>query len=278
MFTYLLLLACHPARPPAASAPAPSTLQLSFEAIPGNGFDIHGRVYDTAAASYAQKSAFTAVILAEVVPEVFEALAIDSAGLQQELAPGGYQLQTSPSLQIRGELLPESADDLAAALGWTTFQWSVLVTDFGDADGGTGYAAVSFPAAPESTLAQAFFEHASGVNPALGGGYTAFGGELTFLNLRGPDGAPYSGLDDATFVAELTRAAGSFAQAALRVSASGQVGAHLVENRWDSARDGEDYLAVIEDADEPKLPPLRAEYLERLEAAGEGGWSRPATP
>lgn len=279
MFTLALLLACsspEPA-PPVPVAPPARTLQLSFEAIPGNGFDIHGRVYDTAAATYEQKSAFTETILSEVVPDVFSAVAVDPHKTQQQLSPGGFELQTSPSLQIRGDFAPEQADELAAALGWSTYQWSVLVTDFDAKDGGTGYATVAFDKAPEATLAQDFFVHASTVNKALGGGYTAFGSELTFLNLRGPDGLPYSGVDDATFVADLGRAAASFTAAPVRVTASGQLGAHLVENHWDSAAEGQDYLKVIPDADEPKLPPLRAEFVERLEAAADqAGWSQPA--
>lgn len=275
----LLLLACaHTPAPPATPAPGASTLQLSFEAVPGNGFDIHGQVYDTAATTDEQKVAFTAEILAEIVPDVFAAVAVDPADIRAELSPGGFQLQTSPSLQIRGELLPDTAYDLAAALGWTTFQWSVLVTDFGNPGGGTGYVSVRFPSPPDGPAAQAFFEHAASIDKGLAGGYTTFDHDLYFLNLRGPDGAPYSGLDDPTFVAGLTRAAASYGAVPLSVSASGQVAARLVEDRWTAeARNGEDYLVYIEDEDEPALVPIRAEYLEKLEETGKRlGWGRPS--
>lgn len=256
-----LWLAC------ASTPPTPtplSTRELAFEAIPGNGFAIDGHVYDTAASSYAEKAAFTRTILVEVVPDVFSALSM--AQVPTEEAPGGFQLQTSPSLRVRGALEPAAADELAAALGWCLVQWSVLVTD--SAGKGTGYASVRFDGGLSPELADAFFHHAAGVSQGLGGGYTAFGDELRFLNLRGADGVPYSGLDDVPFVDAIRRAAASFPAGGARVSEAGELGAHLVENDWTAAADGERYLDHIDDAEEPALVAPRAEFLEALEAAG----------
>lgn len=248
-------------------------VQISCEAVPGNGFDIDGHVYDTSLASYADKEAFTESILQQVLSDVYAAVGVDPSDLDQRLTPGGYLLVTSPSVQILSDFTPDDVDNLAAALGWTNYQWSVLVTDYGDTDGGTGYASVTFDTTVDAALAQSFFEHAASVDPGLAGGYTAFGDSMTFLNLRGSDGSPYSGLEDDTFIASLTTATSSFADATAVVETSGQVGAKLIENDWTTAEIGGDYLAVIEDADEPGLVPIREEYEALLgEAGATYGW------
>ena len=255
--------------------PSLDVLQLSFEAIPGNGFDVGGNVYDTSGASYAIKETFTAQILADVVPGAMDAVSVNGEELDQQLTPGGFQLATSPSLQIRGAIDPEIATVLAAGLGWTTFQWSVLVTDFGETDGGTGYGTVSFAAGtltPE--LAQSFFEHAASVDPGLAGGYTSFGDDLIFLNLRDATGTTYSGLEDEAFVTDLESAAGSFTGASVTMSASGEVEAGLVENDWTGAAPtGEDYAAELSADQVSALAPLRETFLSELEATGGAqGW------
>ena len=51
---------------------------------------------------------------------------------------------------------------------------------------------------------------ASAEHEGLGGGYTAFGDTLLFLNLRGPDGQPHSGLSDADFTSALRRVVTGF--------------------------------------------------------------------
>ena len=249
-------------------------LQISFEAVPGNGFDVGGTVYDTSAATYADKAAFTQDVLNDIVPNVIGAVGYTEA-VQQQLTPGGFQLVTSPSLQIRSDMGQEVAMEVAAALGWTAYQWSVLVTDFGDTDGGTGYATVTFSGAPLSPeAAQAFFEHAAEVDPGLAGGYTAFGNDMIFLNLRDSDGNTYSGLEDSAFVADLTTAADGYMGADTAVSASGEAKAFLVENDWTGAAPtGEDYLELIHDTSEERLAELRAQYLTILESAATTyGW------
>lgn len=251
------------------------TLQLSYEAIPGNGFDVGGDVYDTSGASYETKASFTAEILDAIVPGVLDAVGADPASLEMQLTPGGFMLATSPSLQIRGSQDPDDATALAAALGWTCYQWSVLVTNFDEPEGDTGFGTVSFAAgALTPTLAQAFFEHAASVDPGLAGGYTAFGDDLIFLNLRDSEGSPYSGVEDDTFIADLESAAQSFADAAVSLSASGEVEAALVENDWTGgAPTGEDYAAALSEAERSALDPLRADYLSALQATGAAeGW------
>lgn len=277
MFLLALMSACKPdddhdpSDTDTGGTTDPALVQLSFEAVPGNGFDIDGHVYDTSLASYADKEVFTDSVLAEVLPDLYAAVGVDD--VDAFLTPGGYLLATSPSLQIQAPFAPAEVDNLAAALGWTCYQWSVLVTDYGDTDGGTGYANVALDATVDADLAQRFFEHAAGVDPGLGGGYTAFGDVMTFLNLRGSDGTPYSGLEDDAFIAALQTAASSFTDAGATVASTGEVGAKFVENDWSAATTGEDYLELVEDADEPALVPLRDAYEVLLgEAGATYGW------
>ena len=259
----LLLIACQSAPVPPASA-----LLLSMEAVPGNGFAIHGRTYNTQAATVAQRQAFTAQIVAEVVPDVLGALAIPPGQVVPTLSVGGYQLQTSPSIVLQGALDPAGAQELAAALGWTTFQWSVLVARLGEADGGTAVGAVHFPHPPDSAEAQAFFVHAAAIDPGLGGGYLRVGEDLLFFNLRGADGAPYSKLEDDAFLGRLGEAARRFSGAPLTLLGPQRATALLVEGNWsEGSAPGASYLQQIDDAAEVGLAPVQAEYLAALESS-----------
>jgi len=244
---------------------------ISYEALPSVGLEVS---FD--AATYAEREAITAEAEATIVPEVFALLDMDAAAAETQVTPGGYLLNTNASLQTRLPVAGEEADRFAAAVGYVFSQWSVLVTDFSAADGGTGYAVVSFPeGALDADLAHAYFEHAAGVAEGLGGGYTAFGDSMYFLNVRGADG-PYSGLEDPDFIALLGRAADGFGQADATIAESGAVEARFVGNDWDSAPDGADYLAVLGGPDTPvaaALADLAATWNARvLEIANEKGW------
>ncbi|MBP2294924.1 hypothetical protein [Azospirillum rugosum] len=185
----------------------------------------------------------------EIVPAVLRDGGIDLAGAATDLRMGGYQRRTNPSLHMAVTLGDGPADRLAAALAWVLDQDSVLVADFASADGATGYALVRFLVCfPGGTLtpdhAQRFFLAAAAVEDGLGGGYTAFGDTMLFLNLRGADGRPFSGLSDADFTAALGRAVATFPGAAL--AETGRADARLIERP--SA------------APSPTLAPLRARH------------------
>lgn len=221
-------------------------LLLSYEAIPSVQIDL-----DLSAATYAEREAFTQTVHDGLLAEIFAAVGVDMMGgadLITDVTPGGYLLNTNASLQTELTVPDATADQLSAALGYVFRQWSVLVTDFADEDGGTGYAIVAFP---EGSLtgeaAHAFFEHAAMVNEGLGGGYTAFGDEMIFLNVTDGEGNPYSGLTDAVFVEGLTDAAASFALLDATVAATGEASARFVGNDWSEAMAGDEYLALIED-------------------------------
>ena len=162
-------------------------------------------------ASYPARQRLTERARDELVPAILSIMGLDDQSVATELRMGGYRLHTNPSLHTAAPLADAPADRLAAAIAWTFRQDSVLVADFTGGDGTTGYALVRFP---EGTLtpatAQRFFEAAARVHAGLGGGYTAFGDTLLFLNLRGPDGQPYSSLSDADFTATLHRAVADF--------------------------------------------------------------------
>lgn len=210
-------------------------------------------------ASYADRAAVTAEALAAIVPGVLVAVGLDPARVETQMTPGGYLGRTNASLQSRTKLDNARADRLAAALGFVFRQSSVLVSDLADRSGGTGFATVRFARNTlDPNLAHRFFTHAAGVHQGLGGGYTAFGDDVIFLNLRDGAGKPYSGLDDRAFLAGLAKAAADFAGARPRIAARGAAGARLIGNSWRQMPDGAGYVAVLGGNAAPELPALRA--------------------
>lgn len=255
----------------AAAQPADApTLLFSYEAL---AFDALG--LDGSKAGYDDRAAFTRQVLQDEVPAILAATGIDPAAVETEVTPGGYLLNTNASLQSSFEADEATADRFAAAVGYVFRQWSVLVTDFTpEGEGNTGYAVVTFADhAPSGPEAQAFFEHAASVNEGLGGGYTAFGQDLFFLNVTDDEGAPYSGIDDETFVADLTRAAESYTATPVSVTRFGRVDARFVGNDWEASPEGEDYAATLGPDLTATLAALRAAHDQALLAAAEEhGW------
>lgn len=260
-------------------------VQLSYEAMPGSGVALATGEVDTSMAAYDDKQTFTSEVFGELVPEVFAAVGVDFAALDSDTAPGGFLLETNPAMQSRGALTAGDADRVSAALGYVMFQWSVLITDFDAEDGDTGYGVVEFSDdALTPTLAQDFFAHAGGVDEGLGGGYSAFEDTMIFINLRGGDGMPYSGLDDDTFLTRLEQAVDGFTDADVTLVESGAIDAYLIENDWSTATDGSEYLATIavtSAAEQAELDRLQTAYNQKLlQAAATHGWepqsARPA--
>jgi hypothetical protein len=254
----------------ASAAEAQERAQLlSYEALPSAQIAL-----DLSAADYAQRAEVTAAALESIAPRVIAAAGFDPEAVETEMTPGGYLLNTNASLQARAVMSDEEATRLAAALGYVFRQWSVLVSELGD-DGGTAYVSVAFPEdalTPEA--AQAFFEHAASVAEGLGGGYTAFGDDMIFLNVRDGDGGPYSGMEDESFAAQLGYAAGTFPGAPLTVAAAGVAEARFVDNDWEAAPNGEDYAETLADpALVAALDGLRAEHTALIEDMGAAlGW------
>nr|WP_286198631.1 hypothetical protein [Mesorhizobium sp. BR1-1-16] len=222
------------------------------------------------AAGYADRAAFAAKALEEIVPKIADAVGIDSNDLDTEVTPGGYLLKTNASLQTEAEISGDEADRFAAGLGYVFRQYSVLVSGLDDENATTGYVVVTFP---DNTLddkvAQAFFEKAASVDKGLGGGYTAFGDDQIFLNVVGDDGKPYSGLDNAAFLAGLTKAASEFGPPKPTISGSGTATARFIGNEWDKQPKGEAYIAKLGGADSDvvkALDAVEADYAKLVEA------------
>ncbi|MGK9167181.1 hypothetical protein KXR53_12835 [Inquilinus limosus] len=268
--TTVALAACGQRVEPAPAAPVGPTLLFSYEALTFKPLGL-----DAAKASYADRAAVTTQVKDTELPKILALLNIPADQVQTEVTPGGYQLETNASLQSAFETDPKTADLFAAAVGYTFRQWSVLVTDFTpEGQGNTGYAVVTFKDhAPSGEEAQAFFQHAASVNKGLGGGYTAFGRDLFFLNIADSTGKAYSGLDDTTFVAELTKAAETFTGTPVSVTRSGRVDARFVENDWDKSKTGQDYGKILGRDLTRQLTQLRREHDRALRAAGQTyGW------
>ncbi|HYD67925.1 hypothetical protein [Azospirillum sp.] len=215
-------------------------------------------------APFAVRSAFAARVAGELVPAVLRALGHDPAAAVTELTVGGWQLRTNPSLHTALPLADAEADRLAAALGFVLRQDSVLVADLTQGDGRTGSVIVTLPRLTPDR-AQRFFAHAARVDAGLGGGYTAFGDAMLFLNVAGDDGKPYSGLPDAAFADALARAARRFPAA--RLTATGLADARFVSNDWAAAPDGADYTRRLDPATVAALRTLRDRHAALLRAA-----------
>jgi hypothetical protein len=169
---------------------------IAFQAIP-----------DSNDAVYNKQAAETAGIVSELGPQVLGAIGLDPGMFDADVVIGGYRGRTSPSvvLHVDGEM--PVANRAAAACGVVFAQKSVLVWRDGGEDGAV---AVAFPTL-SPTLADFFFRNAIAVDAGLGGGFTARDDrQLLFINLRGADGKPLSGLDDAKFEAGLRKAAAAF--------------------------------------------------------------------
>ena len=241
-------------------------LLISYEAIPVADADQAIPSADliakgAARAPYGEREKFTHTMLVEFIPNIMRAVGIDPAAADTRIVPGGYQLRTNPSLQTRISLDDAQATRLAAALGFVLGQDSVLVSDLEDAQGGVGFAVVAFGVgALNPDLAQLFFRRAADTEKGLGEGYTAFGDEMIFINLRDGAGKPYSGLDDAAYVAALGRAALAFSAAPARLMRSGQGAARFISNDWTENRLGEAYAARLDGVSVLRLVALRIRY------------------
>jgi hypothetical protein len=224
--------------------------------------------------SYADRAAFTAKVKEELLPDILRATGVDPSKVRTELTPGGYLLRTNASLQSRIWIDDAHAGRIAAALGYVFRQSSVLVSDLGDAKGGTGLVVVSFPRGTlTAAMAHRFFEHAADVHKGLGGGYTAFGDQMIFLNVRDDAGKPYSELSDRDFARGLRPAAMSFKGAKAKVARVGHAKAQFVGNSWSRKPNGEDYAAILGDAQVARLKPLQERHTAMLmDAAERWGW------
>jgi hypothetical protein len=248
---------------------ADRALLFSYEVTSTVGLDLP----KLAEASYAQRATVAGEALDRVVPDVVRAVGLKPGQVQTQITPGGYLLKTNASLQSKATLGDAAADRFAASLGYVFRQSSVLVSDLGDPAGDTGYVTVTMPKGTMNAgLAQSFFLHAASVDSGLGGGYTAFGDDMIFLNVRDGKGQPYSKLDDEAFESAMRRAAEGFAPAKAVVGTVGKARARFIANSWKAKPSGEDYAALLGgpgSALVKRLDRLRERQVKLLTAAAD---------
>jgi hypothetical protein len=210
--------------------------RIAFQAVP-----------DRTDAVYTKAAAQTAAVISELGPPLLAAVGFDPTSFDAEVVAGGYQGRMSPSAVLDLDTDAAGAGRVASACGIVFEQHSVL--EWRDADAAPDLAVeIAFQSLTPS-LADFFFRTAIGVDRGLAGGFTARDNALLFINLRGADGRPASGLDDGRFEAALRTAARVFGTTITGVRTL-HVEAHLV------SEDG--YAAAVGLVALPELDKLRA--------------------
>lgn len=230
----------------------PAQIHVAYQAIPGTDTGWP----DIARLDYAQRQVLSEAVARDIVPGVLHAVGADQAATRTAIVPGGYRLRTDPSLVTSFVTAVDTADRFAAAIAYVLRQDAVLVfAEDARGDSVTVRVRLDQPCLTRQA-AQAFFRHAATVAGGLGGGYTAFGCEMWFVNLRDDRNAPYSGLDDAAFAQALARAAASFAPPAT-ILGTFRSRTALVGAGWPQSAGGRLHVE--------RLAALPAEALSRLD-------------
>lgn len=199
-------------------------------------------------AVYTKQAARTAAIISELGPPILNAAGLDPTAFDADVVAGGYQGQMNPTVVMDVDGDAPTAGRVAAACGIVFEQTSVL--DWRDDESGPDFAVdVEFKSLTP-TLTDFFFRQAIAVNRGLAGGFTARDNRLLFINLRGADGRPMSGLDDTRFAEALRTAAKSFG--GLATVHTRHLEAHLVTGENGA------YAAAVGPAALPTLDKLHA--------------------
>ncbi|MCC7046949.1 MAG: hypothetical protein IT562_09575 [Alphaproteobacteria bacterium] len=251
----------------ASALAADPRLLLSYEALPSAQIDLPR----AKTAAYEKKLPLARIVAGKLVPDIVAAVGLDPAKARTRVEPGGYALETNPSLQTQIALTPADGERLAAALGYVLRQEGVLLSDLHAADGNSYQVTIQFPRGKLTpALADEFFRRAAAIDRGLGGGFAALGDAMIFLNLRGADGKPYSGLADGPFRDRLGATSHLFPGSA--VARSGKASARLVENDWKAAPNGEDYARIVDRA-VAALDRLRARHTVMVRSQAKlQGW------
>lgn len=204
-------------------------------------------VPEQADAIYTKQAARTAAIISELGPPILGAVGLDPTTFDADVVAGGYRGRINPTVVMDVDGDAATARRVASACGLVFDQASVLV--WRDDAAGPDFAVDVMFTSLTPTLTEFFFRQAMGVNRGLGGGFTAGDNRLLFINLRGPDGRPLSGLDDAQFLAALQTAAKAFGS--LATVQPRRVEARLI------ARDDGAYAAAARAAALAELDKLR---------------------
>jgi hypothetical protein len=219
-----------------ATAAHAAAWRVAFQAIP-----------EQTDAIYTKQVAKTAAVISELGPPILGAIGLDPNSFDADVVAGGYRGHINPSVVMYVDGDAVTAGRVAAACGIVFEQASVL--DWHEDQAGPDLAVdVAFPSLTP-TLTDFFFRTAIAVNRGLAGGFTARDNRLLFINLRGADGKPLSGLGDPQFAEALRTAAKAFGNIA--TVSTFRLEAHLV-----TGHDGA-YKTVVGPTALPELDKLR---------------------
>ena len=219
----------------------------------------------------------TREIVDETLPDILRHAGIDPAAVRVEHTIGGFELETNPSVRVGLRATKAIIEKLARGIGYTYRQDSVLVARPGGPDAATDFVRVRFPKGHlTAETANAFFQHAATVDPALGGGFAARNDSIVFYNVRGDDG-PFSGKDPDAFYDVVKRAAESYDGADQVHVGRTDERAHVtfVENDWKEHPNGEGYRGEnVEGRGVEDLDRTRAKADARHDQIAEEGKGR----
>ncbi|MFO0990064.1 MAG: hypothetical protein U1F37_22370 [Alphaproteobacteria bacterium] len=218
-----------------ASAEALRNWRLSFEVLSSQ----HPQPPAGRTPSYAEKDALTRAVLAEVVPHVWTAVGATAARARSRVQAGGYGTAVNPAIHSNLQTHEIEARRLAAALGYVFRQYAVIMYDLSAEESEHRQVSVRFPRGTLTpALAARYFGLARAQLESDKLGFSGTRSRMIFINLG-------TGIPDAAFAEGLARAAAAWPEPTLRVEAPKPVRAFLIENDWDKAKAGEDYVRQL---------------------------------
>jgi len=237
----MLLVAASP-----ASAEALRNWRLSFEVLSSQ----HAQPVEGRKATYAETEALTRAVLAEMVPHVWTKLGAVAMRARSRVLAGGYGDAVNPAVHSDIQTSEAEARRLAAALGYVFRQYAVLVYDLNVERSELRQVSARFPRGTVTpALAERYFSLARKQLKSDKLGFSATRSRLIFINLN-------TGIADDAFAAGLARAAAEWPAAGIKIEPPKPVRAYLVENDWEKAKAGEDYVRRLGVVSEPLVAAL----------------------
>ena len=219
----------------AASAEALRNWRLSFEVLSSQ----HAQPPEGRKASYAEKDALTKAVLAEIVPHVWTTLGATAARARSRVQAGGYGDAVNPAIHSNIQTHETEARRLAAALGYVFRQYAVIMYDLAAEQSDLRQVSVRFPRGTLTpALATRFFGLARQQLKSDKLGFSGTRSRMIFINLN-------TGIADGAFAEGLAKAAAAWPEASLKIEPPKAVRAFLIENDWDKAKAGEDYVRQL---------------------------------
>jgi hypothetical protein len=234
-----------------ASAEALRNWRLSFEVLSSQ----HAQPPEGRKASYEDKDALTRQALAEIVPHVWTKLGAVAARARSRVQAGGYGDEVNPAIHSNIQTHEAEARRLAAALGFVFKQYAVIMYDVAAEQSDIRQVSARFARGSLTpALATRFFGLARKQLKSDKLGFSATRSRMIFINLN-------TGIADDALAAGLTRAAAEWPEANIKIEPPKPVRAFLIENDWEKARHGEQYVRQLGPAGEHLAADL--EVLQR---------------